>query len=407
MSERVERSKTRVKGFENAEMDFQLLRQLGACSYGGASVGECLAVVQCIQDGIPTSWVKAFSDLAKKVEADAEERAQKGHQISAREQFLRACNSYRAAEYYTNFRNPLHRELGMKSRECFIKSMKLMEHTCELIEIPFEGSFLPAYFMSPTAGGGLRKTLMIVSGYDGTMEESYLQGGKAALQRGYNTLLFAGPGQMDCMRFHPEMTFRPDFEKPGKAVLDYVVSRPEVDAERLALLGISFGGYFATRAAAHEPRIKALIPNSPIIDLHAYMSSFVGFDPAQMPDEEDFGPGDMDHIPNDVMTVLQKEMTGSMIGRFGRPTFKSTYQYMMEFKVGEALRNITCPCLALLGSGEGEEPHRQFDAFCEQVSGKVTSHIFTEEEGADSHCQVGNVALSAAVVLDWLDELFN
>nr|MBC8273912.1 lysophospholipase [Chloroflexota bacterium] len=166
MTERVERSKTRVKGFENAEMDFQLLRQLGACSYGGASVGECLAVVQCIQDGIPTSWVKAFSDLAKKVEADAEERAQKGHQISAREQFLRACNSYRAAEYYTNFRNPLHRELGMKSRECFIKSMKLMEHTCELIEIPFEGSFLPAYFMSPTAGGGLRKTLMIVSGYD-------------------------------------------------------------------------------------------------------------------------------------------------------------------------------------------------------------------------------------------------
>lgn len=407
MSERVERSKTRVKGFENAEMDFQLLRQLGACSYGGASVGECLAVVQCIQDGIPTSWVKAFSDLAKKGEADAEERAQKGHQISAREQFLRACNSYRAAEYYTNFRNPLHRELGMKSRECFIKSMKLMEHTCELIEIPFEGSFLPAYFMSPTAGGGLRKTLMIVSGYDGTMEESYLQGGKAALQRGYNTLLFAGPGQMDCMRFHPEMTFRPDFEKPGKAVLDYVVSRPEVDAERLALLGISFGGYFATRAAAHEPRIKALIPNSPIIDLHAYMSSFFGFDPAQMPDEEDFGPRDMDQIPNDVMTVLQKEMTGSMIGRFGRPTFKSTYQYMMEFKVGEALRNIACPCLALLGSGEGEEPRRQFDAFCEQVSGKVTSHIFTEEEGADSHCQVGNVALSAAVVLDWLDELFN
>jgi len=212
---------------------------------------------------------------------------------------------------------------------------------------------------------------------------------------------------MDCMRFHPEMTFRPDFEKPVKAVLDYVVSRPEVDAERLALLGISFGGYFATRAAAHEPRIKALIPNSPIIDLNVYMSSFVGFDPAQMPDEEDFGPGDMDQIPNDVMTVLQKEMASSMIGRFGRPTFKSTYQYMMEFKVGEALRNIACPCLALLGSGEGEEPRRQFDAFCEQVSGKVTSHIFTEEEGADSHCQVGNVALSAAVVLDWLDELFN
>ena len=407
MTVRTERSKTRVKGFENAEMDFQLLRQLGECTYGGASVGECLAVAQRIQDGIPESWVKAFASLASKEEADAEERDQKGHQISAREQFLRACNSYRAAEYFTDFRKPLHREMGMKSRECFIKSMKLMEHTCEVIEILFEGKFLPAYFMAPTSDAWLRKTLMIVSGYDGTLEESYFQYGKAALQRGYNVLLFVGPGQMDCLRFHPQMTFQPDFETPVKAVVDYVLGRPEPDAEGLALLGISFGGYFSTRAAAHEPRIKALIPNSPIIDLHAYMSSFVGFDPAQMPDEQDFGPTDMDQIPDEVMSVLLKEMASSMIGRFGRSTFKSTYQYMMEFKVDEALKNIACPCLALVGMGEGEEPRRQFDAFCEQVSGKVTPHIFTQEEGADSHCQVGNTALSSAVVLDWLDELFD
>jgi hypothetical protein len=403
----VERSKTRVKGFENAEMDFQLLRQLGACTYGGASVGECLAVVQRIQDGVPESWVKAFASLARTEESEAEQRALKGHHISAREQFLRACNSYRAAEYFTDFRRPLHREMGMKSRECFVKSMKLMDHTCDVIEVPFENKSLPAYFMSRAADAESRKTLMIVSGYDGTLEESYLGCGTAALQRGYNVLLFAGPGQMDCMRFHPEMTFQPDFETPVKAAVDYFLSRPGVDAERLALLGISFGGYFCTRAAAHEPRIKALIANSPIIDLHAYMSSVVGFDPARMPDDQDFGPGDMDQIPDNVMTVLQKEMASSMIGRFGRPTFKSTYQYMMEFRVGEAVKKIACPCLALVGSGEGEEPRRQFDDFCEQVSGKVVRHIFTEEEGADSHCQVGNMSVSCAVILDWLDELFD
>ena len=126
-----------------------------------------------------------------------------------------------------------------------------------------------------------------------------------------------------------------------------------------------------------------------------------------MLDDQDFGPGDMDQIPDDVMSVHYKEMTSSMIGRFGRPTFKSTYQYMMEFNVGEALKNIACPCLALVRSGEGEEPRRQFDIFCKQVSGKVTSHVFTEEEGADAHCQVGNFALSCAVILDWLDELFD
>ena len=276
-----------------------------------------------------------------------------------------------------------------------------------MIEILFEGKFLPAYFISRAADTALRKTLMIVSGYDGTLEESCLGYGAAALQRGYNVLLFAGPGQMDCMRFHPEMTFQPDFETPVKIALDYFVDHPGVSAERLALLGISFGGYFCTRAAAHEPRIKALIANSPIIDLHAYMSSFVGLDPAQMPDDEDFGPGDMDLIPDDTMTVLQKEMASSIIGRFGRATFKSTYQYMKQFRVGEALKNIVCPCLALVGSGEGAEPRRQFEEFCEQVSGKVARHIFTEEEGAGSHCQVGNSSLSCAVILDRLDELFD
>ena len=108
---------------------------------------------------------------------------------------------------------------------------------------------------------------------------------------------------------------------------------------------------------------------------------------------------------DDVMTVLQKEMAKSLIGRFGRSTFKSTYQYMTNFRVGEALKNIICPCLALLGSGEGAEPRRQFEEFCEQVSGKVAKYIFTEEEGADSHCQAGNKSLSCAVILDWLAEL--
>ena len=132
MGARLERSKTRVNGFEDAEMDFQLLRQLGSCTYGGASVGECLAAVQRIQNGVPESWVEAFASLARKEESAAVERALKGHHISACEQYLRACNSYRAAEYFTDFRNPLHREMGMKSRECFIKSMKLMDHTCDV-----------------------------------------------------------------------------------------------------------------------------------------------------------------------------------------------------------------------------------------------------------------------------------
>ena len=38
---KLERGSTRVAGFADAEMDFQLMRQLGTARYGGASVGAC------------------------------------------------------------------------------------------------------------------------------------------------------------------------------------------------------------------------------------------------------------------------------------------------------------------------------------------------------------------------------
>ncbi len=406
MGGETKRSETRVKGFSDAEMDFQLIRQLGSTAYGGASVGECFSVAERINDGVPSSWVEEFAKLAKTQKKDADERTARGHGISAREQYLKACNSYRAAEYYTDYRDPIHRELGIKSRECFEEAMKFVNHTFESETLVFKDITLPVYFMAPSLDGRKRKTLMIVSGFDGTTEEEYLQTGFAALQRGFNIILFAGPGQMDTLRFHPDTFFEPDFEHPVGTVLEYVSDRNDVDMERIALLGISFGGYFATRAVSREPRIKALVANSPIIDLHKYMVGFVGVDPAEMPDDEDFTPQDLPEIPEELMSSQMKELTGNLMGRFGQPSFKKTFQYMRQFNVGEALEDISCPCFAMAGIGEGVEPQRQFNVFCDRVSGPVASHLFTQEEGADSHCQVGNLAFSNAVYLDWLDELF-
>ena len=61
---KLERGSTRVAGFADAEMDFQLMRQLGTARYGGASAGECLALAQRIRGGVPASWVAAFSAAA-------------------------------------------------------------------------------------------------------------------------------------------------------------------------------------------------------------------------------------------------------------------------------------------------------------------------------------------------------
>lgn len=113
-ADRLSRSGTRVLGFQNPEMDFQLLRQLGSTAYGGASVGECLAMVRRIREGDPASWTQAFASLAARQEADARRREERAHLLSAMAVYLRASNSYRAAEYFTPLDDPLHRRLGLK-----------------------------------------------------------------------------------------------------------------------------------------------------------------------------------------------------------------------------------------------------------------------------------------------------
>lgn len=403
----ITRSKTKVKGFENDEMDFQLMRQLGSSTFGGSSVGECLSAAARIKDGDPGSWVDEFVKLAEWQMKDAHKRASKGHTMSARDQFLKASNSFRAAEYHTSPLDPGHRELGLKARDCFLEAMKYMWHTFEEEMLTYKNVELPVYIMTPSPEVQKRKTLLIVSGFDGTLEEEYLMRGYPALERGYNLVHFAGPGQMDLYRFFANSYFEPAFENVTKTVIDFIIDRPEVDATRLALMGVSLGGYFATRSAAHDPRIKALIANSPILDLHDYLSAFIGYDPAGIPDDQNFTVDDIPEIPDDVFPPEAKSMTANMIIRFGQPTFRDTYIYLREFVVGDAVKKIKCPCLALEGAGEGGEPEKQFNEFAERVKGPVTKYQFTEFEGADAHCQQGNSSYAAAVALDWLDEMFD
>jgi pimeloyl-ACP methyl ester carboxylesterase len=181
------------------------------------------------------------------------------------------------------------------------------------------------------------------------------------------------------------------------------VNRAGVEHSRLALLGISFGGYFVLRATAVDDRVAAVVANSPAVDLRTYMTSFVGFDPEEMfTADEDFSIADIDTIPDEEMPPTQKEMARSLIRRFGRPSFRRTFTYLRQFHVDAG--QIRCPALAMVGEGEGREPLQQFERFASAAAGPVTKRIFTADEGADSHGQVGNLSLSNAVMFDWLDE---
>ncbi|MDI9819374.1 MULTISPECIES: S9 family peptidase [unclassified Legionella] len=395
----------KIKGFSDPEMEFQLLRQLGSTAYGGASVGECFAMADEIQEGEPETWVKAFAKWGNNQQQEAIARAAKNHALSAYEQFLKASNSFRAAEYYSPWQKEGHRKLGLLSRACFQQAMAFSKHYFESFTFNLDGEIIPAYLICPYKERTPKKTIIIVSGFDGTMEEEYCMRGIAGLERGYNVILMAGPGQMDTARLNDGSCFKPDYEKPLALVIDQLAHRQEIDHNKLALCGISFGGYFATRAACFEPRVKALIANSPIVDLYAYMSAFSGIDPLKdIPDTDDFSIEDLAYIPEQEMSKQLKAQTESLISRFGQKTFKATFRYLQEFKVEEMLDRIKCPTLALIGEAEGREPERQSRQFVKKTN--AAEYKFNDTTGASTHCQVGNPVLANAIMYDWLDEQF-
>lgn len=135
------------------------------------------------------------------------------------------------------------------------------------------------------------------------------------------------------------------------------------------------------------------------------MVSFAGFDPDVLPAEDDFGVADIPEIPDAEMPPPIKEMSRMLILRFGQPTLKATFDRLREFVVDD-LSAIRCPSLAMVGKGEGGEPAAQAERFRDGVSGPVTKRAFSTDEGADMHCQMGNLALSNAVAYDWREETF-
>jgi pimeloyl-ACP methyl ester carboxylesterase len=95
--------------------------------------------------------------------------------------------------------------------------------------------------------------VLLVPGLDSTKEE-FFKLENVFLDRGMATLSIDGPGQGESGY---DLPIRPDYDVAVTAVLDALDGRTDVDLERVGLLGVSLGGYYAPRVLAFEPRVKA------------------------------------------------------------------------------------------------------------------------------------------------------
>ena len=132
-----------------------------------------------------------------------------------------------------------------------------MEHGAEPVRIPYGHTTLGGHLFAPDRSGVARPTLLFPCGYDSTAETGWVNV-SGALMRGYNVVVFDGPGQGEAL-FTQRLYFRHDFEGVLSPVLDWLGTRPEVDMGRVGLVGRSSAGYLAPRAAAFETRVAALV----------------------------------------------------------------------------------------------------------------------------------------------------
>lgn len=332
-------------------------------------------------------WYTAWKKIAEKSERE--------------EHRLHAAYYYRMAEF---FLKPDVPEKGIAYEKCVENFYKAFDHELHLQyekhRIPFQGKALHCLKLSPSSTLG---TVLVCGGYDSFIEEFVLQVYEFVKQ-GYEIILFEGPGQGRSIQ--EGLYFRYDFEKVTSAVLDYFC------IQRCAMVGISWGGYFALRSAAYDKRITAAA---------AY-------------DVMDNGLEVMTNIfPQPIQSMIrffykhhQQAILNTLVGRIrkksvladwaisqglhitGTKTPYELYQSLSLHDLTEVAGLLTQDILLLAGEKDHYIPLNQFYRLQMAIHHvqSLTCRIFTEAEGGEQHCQIGNHQLAIHTISDWLARYF-
>jgi hypothetical protein len=381
------------------------MRILSLAGTGGSEVNECFLALEKTKKNNDQSWVKEWAAMAEKLEQAAESSLKTGQTLNARQKFLRASAYYQVAMFSLSPADERLFSYLARSRELFHQTAELFSPKIELLDIPFGQARLPGYFLS--GGQGKRPTLLVINGGDSTNEEMVHFIGFAAAQRGWNCLVFEGPGQWSALQLNPGLVMRADYEKPVMAVMDYLLQRTDVDADKIAVYGLSLSSQLAVRAVAYDTRIKACILNGgPVVDVNE------AWEAVRPPFVKKTIPGVWDFLFGIVMKLSAQfaGLVNHFMWSFGVSSLRGVLDAFVPFNIKGYAPMIHCPTLIL----EGEAEYAQTDKrtilsavrFISELTCPTTIHEFaTDKDGwAASHCQIGGVNAASTVIFDWLDK---
>jgi fermentation-respiration switch protein FrsA (DUF1100 family) len=363
---------------------YNVMLALAQIPTGGGEVGEIDRVCRRLADhvGDDERWFREWRAMGDQVRALAERAEGLGDRRAATAHYRRASNYYFAAE---RFRFPKDDEALDTYRamlDTFRRAAALDDrYRVEFVEIPYESSSLPAFFVSAAATpDGRAPVVVFMNGFDGNKELNWFLGIEDLLARGVSVLSLDSPGVGEAIRFRG-IPLRYDYEVAGSAAVDWLETRPEVDPDRIGVMALSLGGYYASRSASMEPRFKACVAWGAIWDYHRIWRERI-----------------------EAAFAKQLPVPGAhLVWSTGTTSTEEALKVLEGFRLAEVVPRMTGAFLLVHGEDDQQVPLSDarllFDA-C--GSADKTLRIFTGAEGGAQHCQMDNLSIAVPEINRWL-----
>ena len=367
---------------ENVGMNFQLNRFY---SMGVMEKAELMEIGRKATDF--EKWIALFMETGEKAASEGNH--------------LKAAVCYRAAHFYAlseakdSDGHPLKEmlyETCMEHFDAYYRSFPEIQYQ----RIPYQSGYLPVYSIKPDHPKGI---IVLHGGYDSLIQE-FLSFLPYFGQKGYETYFFEGPGQGEVlMRCHIRMT--PEWEHCTSAVLDHF------NLDNVTLIGISLGGYLAPRAAAFDKRIQRVVMFDLIYDFYGAITQKMGEKKAKL---FDFMTA---HPHNLLWKWLEKKLNENYFTRWllgqGYAIYENVhtpceyFNCIRQYNTRRISPLLTQDVLVLAGTDDLYTIYYEEQLKALTNARSVTGRLFTEEECASHHCQIGNLQLALETIENWIE----